>query len=186
MWPGSGRALHPLFIRHRIHDGEPVRFLRRHIEIRIHHAQRLEDLDPQEFVQRQAGCPLDHHTQDIRGVAVYEGLSRLGSHRQIRHALDGIGYGFVAVREVPAHDAGLLPGPGAGAPPVPDAGRVGEQVAHGDLAIGGDHFIAPVLGCNGDGRAFELGDEVAEVLVDQQATLLLQDHHAHRDDRLGL
>ena len=181
-----GRALHPAFVRHRVHDGEPVRLLRRHVEVRVHHAQRLEDLGPQEGVQGHARCPFDHHAQDIRGVAVHEGLARLGVHGQDSHALHGLGDRLVAVGEIPAHDAGLLPALGARPPPVPDAGGVREQVAHRDIALGGNRLEAPVLVFDGDGRAVEFGDEVGQVLVDQQATLLLQDHHAHRNDRLGL
>ena len=186
MWPGSGARAIPFSSVTEYTTVRRSAFLRWHVEVRIHHAQRLDNLGPQEFVQRHAGSPLDHHAQDIRGVAVHKLLARMSVHGQIPHALHGIGNRFVAIGEIPANYAGLLPALGAGAPAIPDSGGMREQVAYRDLAIGGNRFEAPVLIAHGDGRAVEFGDEVTQVLVDQQAPFLLQYHHAHRDDRLGL
>ena len=139
----------------------------------------------EELSQRLAGDHLDDGAENVGGVAVDEGLTRLRVRRQACQAVDGLDDRLFAIGEVPPLDPRLMPERGRGSVAVAEAGGMGQEVAQGDRTVGWHHAVVVADG-DRDLVISEGGEEVAQRLPDQELPVLLQHQDRERDQSLGL
>ena len=116
----------------RIHGGQTVLLARREVELRVAHAERLEDALAQDLVERLTGHDFDERAQDVGVVAVDPRRAGLRVCGQARDAAHGVADRLVLVGEVVARLSRRGPQVAADPVAVAEARRVREQVAHRD------------------------------------------------------
>src|SRR5690606_30845995 len=106
--------------------------------------------------------------------------------RQGGEALNRGGDRLVAVREIPALDARLLPDVRGDALTVTEARRVRQQVPDGNGPPCSDDVVTAAVARLRDSCVLKLRQVAADRIRDQQLAFLLQHHHSSADDGLGL
>ena len=173
-------------VARRVHGRQPVDLAGRQEEVRVVHAERAEQPLAEERAQRLPADLLDHRAQDVGVVAVDPRLAGVAVERQLGQPRHDVADRLVAVREIPAGDARLLPFIGRRTVAVADAGGVRQQVADGDGPLRRNDVVAAAVVRFGHGRLHELREVLADRIGDQQPPLLLQQHHADAGQGLRL
>ncbi len=166
-----------------VDGGQTVGALVRPVEEgRVVHAERREDAILDEFVERLPGRDLDHARQgvDPREAAVAPLRPRLEVEGDPRQPGD---VGFQRVVGVPGPERPVrgLPRPD---PAAAQAGRVRQQVADRDLALGRDELDLAVL-LDRDLQVLEAGDVLRDRVGEPDLALLDQHHDGDARHRLG-
>ena len=104
------------------------------VEARVDHPEWLEDLPPQELVQRQSGDHLNQPTKHVSRVRVPPRLARVVCERQAAEAVDKLGEAHVGGRVRTDARALVQLVEVRLSVAVAEASRVHQQVSEGDLA----------------------------------------------------
>ena len=163
--------------------GQPVMFFRRHMKIRIHHAQRFEQALAQKIAKALPGPDLDQPPQDVDADAVIPARAGLKDQRQRGELVD-----HLLQRRIHVHDALLGVEPvhrRLGKQPVGEARAVADQLAQRRRCLqrlGVCHFGRTRLH---HPQVAKLGDVIGHCIVQIEHTLVVEHHHRRRGDDLG-
>ena len=167
--------------------GEAVVLVLRHVEVRVGHAERLENFFDQELLERLARDHLDQATQHVGGDRVVPCLAGLGDQREGREPVDHAAQAGLGGLEIDAVVLGAIEGVDRVAlhEAVGQPRGVGEQVAEIDLALGRDRIDLAAAAAGIDARVLEGRDEFRDRVVELKAALLVEHHDRRRGERLG-
>ncbi len=182
----KGQGLEHTFLTvQAIDHGGAVALGRRHVEIGVVHAERLEDPLDQDFAEGLAFDAADQKAQNIGRMAVVEALAGLIEQRQrgqLRHPCVGRPG---MIEHVSQHALIFVRDRAHGGKSVGKTGAMREEVVEGDLARGRHGLIERSLGVLQHAHRLELGREFRDGVGEFEPALLHQHQGRDGGDRLG-
>ena len=123
-------------------SGQPILFVRWHVEERVVHLQRTEKSFVKELFQREAGCDFDHSAQHVGRHAVIPSRAGFKLQRNVCHPIDTradcFRSRFKQIRDVvcPVSSIQLF----RSEPSVSQAGPMSQQIVNRNFTFGRDGF----------------------------------------------
>ena len=154
-------------------------------EAGVAHAERLEDALVEERGEGLAGDDLHQAAEHVGGDGVVPLIAGLGQEGKGGEAGDHLGERAVVGLEIDGAGAVQRVHQGGLHEAVGQAGGVGEEVTPGDGAPGGFQLQLQRVAADGHGHVRELGEEVADRVVELEQALLVEHHDGQARERLG-